>query len=90
MPATSHRLRMSMSHRHHPAGDRETLAGTISGGKYYSDVKVTLAATDNLSGVAHTYYTLDGGSQVTYSGAFTVSAVAVIRQVLDRGCCRQH
>ena len=58
-----------------PPVTAETLAGTISGGKYYSDVKVTLAATDNLSGVAHTYYTLDGGSQVTYSGAFTVSAV---------------
>jgi large repetitive protein len=34
---------------------------------------VSLDATDSLSGVAATYYTLDGGSQQTYSGPFTIA-----------------
>jgi hypothetical protein len=50
-----------------------SLAGNLSSGIYYSVVTVTLSATDNLSGVAHTYYTLDGGSQTTYSAAFNVT-----------------
>jgi hypothetical protein len=37
---------------------------------------VTLNPTDNLSGVAHTYYTLDSGSQHTYTAPFTVSGEA--------------
>jgi len=52
-----------------------SLSGTLTSGKYYSPVKVTLSATDASSGVAHTYYELDGGSQVTYSSPFTVSTV---------------
>src|SRR5207302_1799503 len=36
-------------------------------------VKVTLNAMDNV-GVAATYYTIDGGSQQTYSGPFILSA----------------
>jgi len=52
-----------------------SLTGNLTSGKYFSDVQVTLAATDNLSGVADTYYTLDGGSQVTYSVPFTVTAI---------------
>jgi hypothetical protein len=52
-----------------------SLSGDLASSTYYSPVQVTLSATDNLSGVSHTYYTLDGGSQVTYASAFTVSAV---------------
>jgi hypothetical protein len=35
---------------------------------------VSLDANDSLSGVAATYYTLDGGSRQTYGGPFTISA----------------
>jgi len=38
-------------------------------------VKVALSATDNLSGVKSTFYQLDGGSVVTYSAPFSVSAL---------------
>lgn len=49
------------------------LSGTTAGSTYSSPVKVTLSATDNLSGIAATYYQLDGGAVTTYSGPFTVS-----------------
>jgi hypothetical protein len=38
-----------------------------------SSVTFTLAASDATSGVANSYYTLDGGGQQTYSGTVTVS-----------------
>ena len=38
-----------------------------------SSVTFTLAATDATSGVANRFYTIDGGSQQTYSGTVTVS-----------------
>ena len=38
-----------------------------------SSVTFTLAATDATSGVANSYYTIDGGGQQTYSGAVTIS-----------------
>jgi hypothetical protein len=49
-----------------------TLSGTLNGPYYQNQVGVTLTATDNLSGVASTVYQVDGGSWITYSGAFTV------------------
>jgi hypothetical protein len=52
-----------------------SLSGTLIGSDYDTAVQVTLNATDTGgSGVLHTYYQLDGGSTITYSGAaFTVS-----------------
>ncbi len=53
-----------------------SLSGTIySGSVYDTAVKVTLSATDAGSGVAHTYYSIDGGGYATYGGAFTISAL---------------
>jgi len=52
------------------------LSGTIySGSIYDTAVQVSLNATDNLSGVAHTYYQIDGGSTAPYGGAFNVSTL---------------
>lgn len=51
-----------------------TLSGTLQSGVYVSPVQVTLTATDYPSGVAATYYEVDGGSQQTYYGPFTISA----------------
>jgi subtilase family serine protease len=52
-----------------------TLTGSLTSGKYYSDVQVTLSATDSGgSGIAATYYELDGGAQKTYA-PFTVSTI---------------
>jgi uncharacterized repeat protein (TIGR02543 family) len=51
-----------------------TLSGTLQSGVYVSPVEVTLTATDYPGGVAATYYEIDGGSQQTYYGPFTVSA----------------
>jgi hypothetical protein len=53
------------------------LAGpTGVGGVYIGPVTVTLKATDSTSGVAATYYVLDGAAQQAYSGSLTVSAFA--------------
>jgi|GEM_PF-2675642 len=51
------------------------LSGTQGNSPWYvSPVEVTLSADDNGgSGVQATYYTVDGGSQQTYSGPFTIS-----------------
>ena len=47
-----------------------TLPDPLESGWYAGPVKVTLKATDGLSGVDQTYYSVDGGSTQTYSGAF--------------------
>jgi subtilase family serine protease len=52
-----------------------TLAGTLSGTVYDTAVQVTLAATDNLSGVFSTSYQLDGGAVTAYSTPLTVSTL---------------
>jgi Pro-kumamolisin, activation domain/Bacterial Ig-like domain (group 3) len=52
-----------------------TLAGTLNGSIYDSAVKVSLSATDNLSGVQSSYYQLDGGSLTVYSAPLTVSTL---------------
>jgi hypothetical protein len=52
------------------------LGGTVySGTTYDSFVTVTLSATDNLSGVANTYYQLDGGSTQTFNATFSVTGL---------------
>jgi hypothetical protein len=51
-----------------------SLTGTKSGSIYISSVKVTLSATDSGSGVAATYYSVDGAAYSTYSAPFTVTA----------------
>ena len=54
---------------------KASLSGTLSGGNYLSAVKVTLSATDNLSGVKKTSYQVNGGTAETYTAAFTVSSL---------------
>ena len=49
---------------------------------------VTLSATDGQSGVAATYYTIDGGARQTYSAPFTIAAQgshAVVYWSVDAG-----
>jgi len=55
-----------------------TLSGsTGANGWYVGPVQVTLAAADNVSGMANSYFTVDGGATQTYAGPFTVSANGV-------------
>ncbi len=42
-------------------------------GWYRASVQVSLAASDNLSGMANSYYTIDGGATQTYTGVFMVT-----------------
>jgi hypothetical protein len=58
-----------------PPVTKAGLSGTLVGGQWQSAVTVVLTATDNVSGVNATYYSVDGGATVTYSGSFKISAV---------------
>jgi len=54
---------------------RLILEGTIGENDWYvSDVKATLIATDNVSGVAKTEYSFDGEDWVTYTSQFLITA----------------
>ena len=50
-----------------------SLSGTLKGSVYAGPVKVTLSASDNLSGVASTAYQINGGSMQTYTAPFSVA-----------------
>jgi hypothetical protein len=52
-----------------------TLTGTLNGSVYDTAVKVTITSTDSGSGVAATYYSIDGSGYVTYGAPFTVTAL---------------
>ena len=59
-------------------GAAPTTAAAVAGfqntaGAYRTSATMTLSATDKTSGVAATFYTLDGGTAQTYSAPFTVS-----------------
>ena len=49
------------------------VAQPFAGGWYADSVGVTLSAVDSLSGSATTWYTVDGGAPVGYTGPFTIS-----------------
>jgi len=53
------------------------ISGADSNGWRNTPVQITLTPTDARSGVAATYYTVDGGSTQPYSGPFTVDGNAV-------------
>ena len=46
---------------------------TGSGGEWSTSVQITLSSSDNLSGVANTFYRVDGGAAQTYTSEFSVS-----------------
>jgi hypothetical protein len=50
-----------------------TLAGSMDGSEYISDVTVTLNATDTESGVDHSMYKLDSAAWTRYAAPFIVS-----------------
>ncbi len=49
-----------------------TLSGTLQNGSYNGPVQVTLTATDQYSGVASTYYSINNGAYQAYSAPFNV------------------
>ena len=53
------------------------ISGTASNGWRNTPAQITLSPTDARSGVAASYYTVDGGPAQTYSGPFTVDGSGV-------------
>ena len=53
-------------------GTAASVSGELTNGWYNADISFTLAASDNLSGVASTFYSVDGGTPQSYSGAVTI------------------
>ncbi len=51
-----------------------TVPEPLASGWYGDAVEVTLTGSDNLSGVASTTYTVDGGAAQAYTGPFSVTA----------------
>jgi hypothetical protein len=49
------------------------VAGTPTNGWYGAPVEITLTGADGLSGVAATYYRIDGGEPQAYDGTFTLA-----------------
>jgi outer membrane protein assembly factor BamB len=50
-------------------------SGTLGlNGWYQGPVQVSLTATDNLSGIANRYYTINGGATQTFTAPFSISA----------------
>jgi FOG: WD40-like repeat len=50
------------------------LSGASGTSEWYPGaVQVSLTATDAMSGIANTFYSVDGGAQQTYAGPFTIS-----------------
>ncbi len=58
-------------------GTTPSTTATAPSGWNNTSVEVTLSASDSLSGVAGTYYKLDGGAAQTYTSAITISADGV-------------
>jgi hypothetical protein len=56
-----------------PATTASRSAGPDVNGWYHSGVQITLAATDNLSGVQSTCYSIDGGAPQSYTGPIGIS-----------------
>lgn len=54
-----------------------SLVGTSSNGWRTTPVQVTLSPSDTRSGVAATYYTVNGGPTQTYSGPFMINESAI-------------
>ena len=54
-----------------------SVTGTTHNGWYAAGVQVSLDANDNLSDVAKTYYTVDGGSPLVYDAAVPVATDGV-------------
>jgi len=51
------------------------LSGALNGGVWDNAITIALKATDNVSGVQATYYTLDGGAKTVYTAPFQVATI---------------